>query len=476
MAQIPLQTKDRASVTKELSAQTCINMQPVTRQEGTRTKKGYIGTPGLALFGSATAGSQVRGIKAAYDDSTCYAVVDTDLVTLAANGARTSIGTVAGTGRVTIELGVDQVFFNRTDSNVAYTYTPSTANFSQVTDADFLGAQATTTQDTYLIYVPSNQTAVNAGRFYLSSAADFRTFSSLQFATEEGLADPLQACASINRDLWLVGTKTTGIWYDSGATVPFDRRTWIQKGTSAKYSVASFDGMIAFLGDSENGRLGVFAGGVQSAYTLTEITNFDVAYTLNGYTTISDAYGFFYNEAGSTIYQISLPTANKTWCYDFGEEEWFQKTDANGNYHAAFCCTSYRGNILVGDRSSGAIYTMSYANLDDNGQAIPREIQHPQLYNDNKWQRVSRVQYDVSAGVGNVNTAAPVLTFYVSKDSGHTYDSGTNMSLGASTEYTTRAFKTRLGGARVFQFKVTTSARARIYLSSLSVEISGGGL
>lgn len=471
MTQIALQTKERASITKELCAQTCINMQPFTRREGIRTKKGYIGTPGLTLFGSTTAGSQVRAIYGDYDNATCYAVVDTALYTIDSAGVRTSRGTIAGTGRALIQLGIDQVFIGRTDVAGGYVYIPSTTTLSAISDPDFLGAVFATNQDTYLIYLPNTTN----GRFYLSNAADFTSYNSLQFATEETISDQLLGCISTNRDLWLIGTKSTGVWFDSGATVPFDRRTFIQKGCSARYSIAEYDGIIAFLGDTENGRVGVLAAGIDSSYTLKEITTDDVAYQINSYVTVSDAYAFMYTLAGHPIYQVSFPTQGVTWCFDFMEQEWFQKTDSTGTYHRAFCCTAYNGKILVGDRSSGRIWEMSFAGLDDDGSAITRELITPPVYSDNKWQRINRLQLDQSAGVGNVATATPTWSLFTSKDSGNTYSAARTLNMGAASAYTTRAFSNRFGAARCFNWKIQTTSRARVYISSLSIEMTAGG-
>jgi hypothetical protein len=55
---------------------------------------------------------------------------------------------------------------------------------------------------------------------YQSDLYDGQTWGGLAFAQRSAMADRWQAMAVLNRDLWLLGSETSEVWYNAGTT-PF---------------------------------------------------------------------------------------------------------------------------------------------------------------------------------------------------------------------------------------------------------------
>src|SRR3989304_9973387 len=80
------------------------------------------------------------------------------------------------------------------------------------------------------------------GRFYISDLLNPASWYALDYATAEGLHDNLVAVHSNNRDLWLLGSESMEIWYNSGESAfPFARYSggFINIGCKAAGSVVS---------------------------------------------------------------------------------------------------------------------------------------------------------------------------------------------------------------------------------------------
>lgn len=468
----PVSGKGRENRLTELSAEKCINFFAVLRQEEQRTKKAYLGTAGRSLFCTIAGSNPCRGGIASKDGTEGYVVVGTTLYELSTSGTATSRGTISGSSRCQLVVGDDQVFIGDTGSTNAYVFVPSTNTLTHITDPDFLGCVTATYQDTYLIYNPNN----SSGRFYLSDSGDFTSYSSLQFATIESYANQLIGLVSTLENLWLFGEEMGEIWYNSGANVPFDRRTNIVPGLLAPQSLAEHSGTIAWVSRSENEKVSVYAVTPDQPFSPKKIASPDIVYRLGqiANSTLKTSIGFFRCEDDSRFYHILVPGTCHL-VYDFTTDEWHELQESDASAHTANCCFMLDGKIIVGSSADGKFYEMSLNYLDDNGTAVSRTLISPTLYYDNRWARCLRFQVDVAAGVGTVSITAPVLAFSYSKNSGHTYSTAKNLNLGASAEYTTRAFDTRLGGAKVWNFKLVGSQAVRYLINSFGAEMSVGG-
>jgi hypothetical protein len=138
------------------------------------------------------------------------------------------------------------------------------------------------------------------------------------------------------REIWLVGERTTEVWYDAGNQFfPFSRLQGVtlQLGTCAKHSITRFDTGLAWLAGSERGQNLVV---MTEGYQIKVISSEAVAAAINSYPVVSDAIAYSYSEGGHTFYVLTFPTADVTWVYDKTADRWHKRLSfdaATGKFH-----------------------------------------------------------------------------------------------------------------------------------------------
>lgn len=310
-------------------------------------------------------------------------------------------------------------------------------------------------QDGYFIH-----TVPSTGQFAISGL-NALTYDGLDVATAEGRPDKLVSLLSVNRQLWLFGEQTTEVWWNSGAAdFPFARNetAFIETGTVAAGSCVRAGGSVVWVGSDERGRGTVWhAQGVEPV----RISTHAVELALAGYARLGEAAAFVYQQGGHEFYQLYVPGGG-TWVYDFSTGLWHERSylGAFGEEpHRAWAGTSAFGEVVVGDREDGRLYTFDLAYFSDDGQPIRRVRQTPHVCQSERRIRFDAFELQTEPGVGlsSGQGAAPVATLSWSDDGGHTWSNEHEASLGAMGAYKSRVRWTRLGVARDRVFRVATS-------------------
>jgi hypothetical protein len=324
-------------------------------------------------------------------------------------------------------------------------------------------------QDGYFIH-----TVPSTGRFAISGLNEL-TYDALDTATAEGRPDLLVMLVSVNRQLWLFGEATTEVWWNSGdADFPFARieSAFIETGTIAAGTCVRTSGSVAWVGNDERGRGTVWhAQGVQAA----RISTHAVEFALSGYSRLNEASAFAYQQGGHEFYQLTIPgtgegaEAGGTWVYDFSTGLWHERSflDAEDGEqpHRAWVGTVAHGEVVVGDREDGRLYTYETDYFFDDGGPIRRLRQAPHVSQDEKRLRFNGFELQTEAGVGltagpppsPVQGSAPVALLSWSDDGGHTWSNEHESSMGEIGRYLTRVKWRRLGVGRDRVFRVATS-------------------
>ena len=116
-------------------------------------------------------------------------------------------------------------------------------------------------------------------------------------------------------------------------------------------------------------------------YDPQRVSTHALEFALQGYSAISDAIGFCYQQDGHVFYMLQFPTANETWCLDITDSEkfkiplWHKRAYFNAGVfsrHRANCYATFQGLNLVGDYQNGNIYALDLNTFTDNGQNIKR--------------------------------------------------------------------------------------------------------
>lgn len=444
---------------RNVDCQRCINLYPEINELGTGKEKEVAslrGTPGLGLF-SALGSGPIRGIHFTNDGSKkLYVVRGNTLYHVSSSGTSTSIGTIStNSGPVSMANNNNHMVLVDGTTN-GYTVQISNNSFAQITDPDFVGADQVTYMDGYFIF-----NEPNSDRFYISDL-DGITFPP-ETENADSLPDLLVGLISDHRDLWLFGTDTTEVWFNSGnADFPFERvqGAVLEHGCVAPFSIAKSTNSVFWIGKDKDGVGIVYTA---QGYQPRRISTHAVEQEIQRYTTLEDARGFTYQEDGHYFYVLNFPTADTTWVYDITTGLWHERAyNNNGRLerHRADVHIYAYGKHLVGDYTNGNIYEMSSSFYTDNGEEIIRRRRAPHITSELKRIFHHKFQLDIETGVGLDGSGQgtdPKIMLRFSDDGGHTWSNEKWVSLGKIGQRYARAIWRRLGASRDRVYEVSCS-------------------
>ena len=445
---VPLFGMGLGGKSKNVSDQMLVNLYREIQPEAEKNRMAIYPTPGLSLFASFGA-EPVRGWWQV--GTLIYAVVRNNVYSLNNAGTRTLLGSInSTTGRVDLSDNGQEVII--VDGQDGWIYDIAGATLTEITDADWPGANTVTFLAGYFII-----SEPDSGRFYISGLYDGASWDALDFATAESNPDELVRVFADGGQLLLFGDKTTEVWGNSGAAdFPFAviggaASEW---GLAARWSVAKFDNSVMFL---RKNRLGQVQIAKQAGYQSMAISTPELDNRINSYAAVSDATAFSYMIDGHSFYQINFPTANESWLYDGLSNAW-QKVQSGTGRHRADLQINFIDKPYVADFSNGNVYLLDPTAYTDNGAPISREMVCKHI-STGDWSIFDELWLEMEAGVGLVSGQGsdPQIMMQISKDGGHTWGNEIWVGFGRIGEYRTRAAWRRLGRSRdwLFKFRVT---------------------
>lgn len=360
------------------NAQRAVNLYAEANPDDSEVKYTHYNAPGLVSLSSALS-VPARCLYWANNDQLYY-VAGSTVYSVSSSWALTALGTI-GTSSGIVSMADNGTTAVIVDGS-ANGYQISLANnaFSQISEATngppsgsgavyaFYGANRVDMLDGYMLF---NQPGTQ--NFY-STYNNEIVFDALYFAAKNGYSDILVAVIVTLREIYLIGQRTTEIWFDAGASAfPFQIMPgpFIQHGCSAVYSIAQVDGAVFWLSQDQAGNNIIMRA---QGYKAEEISTKAIEAELATYATTSDAQGFCFQIGGHVFYQINFPTADKSWRWDETTHLWHEVvwTDSNGVEHrhrASVAAYAYGVNV-VGDWQTGALYQLSNAAYSDAGQPM----------------------------------------------------------------------------------------------------------
>jgi hypothetical protein len=446
--------------------------------------------PGLSLLTTVGTGP-VRGLWSF--EGFMYAVSGNTLYKINSSYTATALGTVVGTGQVSMSDNGTQLFVAA--NGPSYIYNSQTNVFQQITDPDFPGALTVSYLDGYFVF-----NEPNSQKIWVTSLLDGLSVDPLDFASAEGSPDGLVSVIVNNREAWLFGTNSIEVWYDAGTPdFPLARIQGASNeiGCAATFSVAKLDNSIFWLGQDARGRGIVYRN---NGYTGVRASNHAIEWQIQQYGDISNAIAYTYQQDGHSFYVLTFPTVQKTWVYDVPTQSWHERAGwSNGNFirYRPNCQTAFNSEIILGDYESGNLYAYDLDVYADNGQ-IQKWLRSwrviPSGQNNLRRTAQHSLQLDCETGVGlngidpnddvewffytssgdqivtntgdlllfsppTVEGADPEVMLRWSDDGGHTWSNEHWASMGRIGQYGRRVFWRRLG--------MTMKLRDRVY------EVSG---
>lgn len=431
-----------------------INLFPEIIPEGGKEPAFLNRAPGLKLKVSVGLGP-IRGMWEFNDN--LYVVSRDKLYKVDSSYAVTTLGTVSGTsGPVSMSDNGTQLFV--ACNGPSYIYNSQTNAFAQITDSDFPGAGTVSYLDGYFVF-----NEPNSQKIWVTALLDGTSVDPLDFASAEGSPDGVVGIIVDHRELWVFGTNSVEVWYNSGnADFPLSRiqGAFNEIGCAAPYSIAKMDNGLFWLGKDARGQGIVYRA---NGYTGTRISTHAVEWQIQQYENMSDAIAYTYQQDGHSFYVLIFPQANRTWVYDVATQAWHERAGfANGEFtrHRSNCQAFFQGEVLVGDYQNANVYSFDLDDYSDNG-SIQKWLRSwralPTGQNNLKRTAQHSLQLDCETGVGlNLGQGSdPEVMLRWSDDGGHTWSNEHWVSIGKIGEYYRRAIWRRLG--------MTLKLRDRVY-------------
>ncbi len=432
-----------------VNAERTIDFVP-ERVEGTaKSRVAMYRRPGLTSWGTAGSGPHRASLEL---NGRYFVISGSELYEGTSTGTFTLRGTVAFStdpaAMVSNGTGGNQVFM--VSGGLGYIYNLTTNTLTAITDPDF-PANAVSA---FFIKGHFGTVSQNTRTFAISAAFDGTSWDALDIGQKSTTQDALIGAVvdQYQGELWLIGNRTTEVWWYSGAASfplePIPNRV-IPVGGAAIHSWIDVGGVIYGLAENKDGEHQVvrFRGG----YTPERISTHALEQQIEEYSVLSDAHAFAMEWHGHTLYLLTFPTADITHVFDdegaWSEWSYWNSTTAERRAFLGHGHTYVFGSQLLGSRSTGQVYALSSTTHTDAGDEIRSERIAP-YYGDGVTRlRHDRLRIDAELGVGLLTGqgSAPRAMVSWGDDGGQTFAHERLVDLGSHGQYRGRAELRRLG-------------------------------
>lgn len=300
--------------------------------------------------------------------------------------------------------------------------------------------------------------------WYQSDLDDLSNWNPLNFSAADSTPDNIVALADLTRQVFVFKEKHTEFWVNVGqAGFTFQRiqGPFLEVGCQAPFSVAKAGSSLIWLGQTTEGQRQVFEiGGYEPKRISTDSLDAELA----TYSTVSDAIGAVYQQAGHTFYILTFPTVKKTWCYDVAESlmtgipQWHRRASFSngffsrhpGNAFCTFSTTLYPAlPNVVGDYQNGNLYVFDLDQPTDNGTPRKwvrswRALQQPSVVP----VRFPGLTIGMETGMQVPSGTNPQASLYWSDDGGHNWVGPMIRPVGKTGQTSWRVMFKRLGSTR----------------------------
>ena len=458
-----------------VDAERCINLYPEITESGTgKNVVALYGTPGLRQDWFIPDGGG-RALYTSVATGRVFAVVGHQFLELGVGGGFLLWGTLlSGGGPVSMAENMTQLVLVDGSPN-GYCFTFASNTWQAITDAGFQGGDVVTSIDGYFVL-----NAPRTQQWYISALNDGLSYPILDFASAEGAPDLVVSLFADHRELWVFGTISTEVFFNSGnQDFPFDRiqGAFIRQGCAAPQSPARLDNSLVWLGRDTLGQGMVWRA---NGYIPQRISTHAVETSLGRYARLDDAVGYSEQRDGHQWYVLGFPTGNATWVYDASTQLWHERADVDNTtggrkQHRALYHTFGFGQHLVCDATDGRIYTSSLDLYSNGLDPLVSERIAPHIHSEERLLYYSLFELIAEAGIGTSGTAGPgTLPDWMlrwSNDGGHTWGPEQWQSGGLSGAYRQRMLWRRLGRARdrVFHIKIADPVKRALINARIEV-------
>ena len=455
MQRIPVSLETYQHVSVPLSSKALVNMFAEQQPADARNVVALLPTPGLSTFVTIGSGpihainDDLPGVVFVVSGTHFYSLNPTTLAVTDLGDIGTPSGGFTPDQRLySIAVGPTAAVVC-SPPNAYVSAGPGAAVAQIVTGWPSYGASSVAFLDGYFAF--TGQTAPSF--FFITRLEDPTLIDPLDFAALDAFPNAMLKVMSLGSDLWFGGGSGWEIWYDAGnADFPFRRRSngVIQRTLGTATSVAKGDESIFWW--SADNRIYRTSG-----YQEQRISTHAIEGSLSA--GITSAY--VYNQLGHIHYVLNL--GDRSLVYDTVTKVWHNAAsaaDGSGAWRGK-CCTANTGFPLIGDAAAGRLLHADPYLSTDLGVEPLRQVVLPPLWGGTKRGFCARLEVEME--VGTVHSPPSVVLDW-SNDGGQTWTGGPRtMLVGASSNYRTRVYTTRLGSFRQRVFRLTAQHAMSIY-------------
>lgn len=446
---IPLVGPSNEGISRKADCQRTINLYPAKiEREGEKARWHLQSCPGLSEFCDVVY-TKIRGV---YEfEGRPFVCAREQIIEIYENGAQ----------RVFVGLGTVRGRVCFADLNDLFVVGDGTGFFAINLTSLTIGAVANVPAGRFcrqfnqrMLYLERG-----SGRIYFSDLNDPLTVDPPSFFTAENQPDDAVTFHVTEDQIWIFGTKTIEVWYNSGdADNPFERVPGgvIHTGVLSEDTVARVDNSFFFVEQSEHGK-GIVRR--TNGFTPVRVSTAAVERFTESATNLS---AYTYGEQGRLFYVLNADEG--TWVYDLKDQEWHERAFLNVNTgelergrpeHHVFAF----GKHLVTDYESGKVYEQSLSHFDHAGTPMVRRRVTGGIRLSDRAVTVDEVSIGVSTGVGLTvgQGSDPKLMFRYSRDGGNVWSNELSRTIGRIGEYDTRVKINSLGLGFDWAFEISVS-------------------
>ena len=309
-------------------------------------------------------------------------------------------------------------------------------------------------------------------RFQVSAQFDGSSWNPLAFGSASNYPDIILAVDTLIGNLLLFCSTHLEFWQNIGATPqPFGPifSATVEYGLAAIFSRAHVDSGICFLAQRLQGGFCVCR---ITGYSVNVISDPDLESIFGTFSTVADAEGLAYQADNHPMYQLTFPTANRSFLWDASTGIWSETqtglTAAYAQRHIARFSTLFNGVAVISNYTNNKLYTADSATFTDDGQVIPRRIITRHHLHDHNVFSIDEAFLDMETGVGlpSGQGSNPQIALSCSKNNGRTFSTERWNPLQAQGNYVRVPPWRRWGSARVFDFNVYMTDPVKFAMTS----------
>lgn len=462
---LDLGTGSNSGVDGQISGARLINCR-VMPLDNAKYSKGIFAKAGLKRWDDGTFVGATRAIIK-LSETTLVALQGNQLVEYNSNGVSTLKEAVPGSGKVfrARNMKTTTQICIVTQDKQAFIYENGVV--SQIADGDLPPPNSVTFLDGYFIF------SIEDGRYFLTSLNEGANIDALDFASAESNADDLRRVYTFRGLLYLFGTESLEIHQNTGnSSFPFSVfQSDIGFGLIAGHAVATIESLNSIAWVDKNGVVQVMSGTTPQA-----ISTDDIVRAIGDLTDAekADIELFTYYDNKDEI----LCVQSNQWTYEWNATtgKW---NDAQSYGLVNWRVTGhefFRNLHIVGDRSSGKLYSIDPDSFDEDGNIMVMSVHAPSQHNFPKKVRIGRLSVDVIRGVGlnsgDDHDDIPELMMSWSNDGGRTFSNERRRSIGRQGYRQARVNFNRCGqiGPEGRVWRLSMSAAVRRGILNATVE------